>query len=254
MSNKKKILILILLVFSMNGCASSIEAQPTFEDEHEVSNTSKLSEISQILLDFNNELFCDAFAITKTHKSEKNEDHGSYININYPQMSGYVENEKELIINEMLYRMVKELSSSTDINHNYNEYLDIDYSATLADANIISVCYLGMYGYKGKATHFARTITFEVKSLKILELEDITSINAMEDSIINMKYLSSRGDLDFLFRDNNDILSLFRESFVEGERYVDNFYVKENAIGIVIGIPPAGGDYLMLEFKNEQVH
>ena len=267
MRNKEIFIVLIMLTILTFGCASIEEAQPPIgekyidsiqEDQnkpHQISpayeyKARDLSEIKQISFDVNNEFCSDSYDLRIVNIVDENKSLGSYFDIKYPQMCGYADKDKETVVNKIIRRLVDEYCSSIDINHNYNECMEINYSITYADESILSICYFGFVSYNSKISHFTKTITAELQSPKIVALEDVSSFKVIEDNIINMRYLSSREDLDYVYQDNNEILQFFRESFTEEKRYTENFYIKENAIGVVIWVYPAQGDYLILEFEK----
>ena len=164
------------------------------------------------------------------------------IDIAYPIISGLDNAAVEADLNKNIHAIAFRDYDEKEIG-DYELNVTSDYS--IIGGRIICCIFYEQYGHK-LAAHPSRGIdylAYDMKTGKALALSDIfTAQDKLYDLIIGEVFASVGFDVDW-----DELADFIGPEYLEAylkQDYVDSqFYLRENALGIVISVPHAVGDY-----------
>lgn len=182
--------------------------------------------------------------------------------INYPQISGLVDTDKEKRINEIIQEeALKVLNYYSDPFGNVE--INIDYKITLA-SNILSIQYSGL-GTVQNAAHpnkFFYTTNVDIKQGKRIRLVDIVNTNVLAEKFIKGKFQAlspeQAEEIEIEQMDLQELQQNFKEADsldnIDTDEQSDVYsYFTEDSLGISIPVPYALGGHAEFEIKYDDL-
>lgn len=177
------------------------------------------------------------------------------INVEYPQFpqrKGYPAEINTLLEEDVKYHC----NDIYNISCSYN----LKGQVTYLDENYISVLYQGTSYPATSANDFAWATTVDMKTCTIVGIEDVVELNGVLEKLEQIEFEQVRGiDLDYYeelkpgyeesptnWKEKYENLSM--GSYDENHYY--DFYLKEDKIGILLGVEEAIGAYIIVEIDR----
>jgi hypothetical protein len=268
MNRKILITILISVGIFMVGCSnkqvsndtSSQEGTKTEVQQPVDTNTTKDQTTKETTSKNTSE---KKYKITKEVCKIKN------VIINYPQINGLSDINKQSTINKLI-KDEAQAYISNGVEDNLN--LEIDYKITLANANVLSIQYSGLANLEQAAhpSHVFYTTNIDMNNGKIIKLNDLLKVNeslvnsfkkgklvhhiTFDDEKDNIEYESNiKESVNNI--GNTELLSQFEKSDSKEKMSESgaSFYLTEDSIGISIGVGHAAGDHVEYEMKYTDI-
>lgn len=263
---KKKIILIIII--SMSIFMSGYENQkPEQLQIHSINNT-QANQSSTIVTDTREKDFKSSNNMT--YQLIKNVYTNKNVTVNYPQIINLGDDNKqnkinELIKNEALYGFTNGVDD--------NLSLEINYDIKLESADVVSILYSGVAGFKGAAhpTNLLYTTNINIKNGKKLKLVDLIKIdenlakNFKKGRYINLESIDNPESsqqlqsavADYVNNiDINDLIKDFNQSDNRGikENPSNTFsYLTKDSIVISITVPHPIGDHAEYEIKYKDI-
>lgn len=181
-------------------------------------------------------------------RPDDNTDWIKSLKIRYPQIYNMKNNEKEKLLNNILF---KEVINYHDVleNREYTEY-SVDYKIMEANNEIISILFTGEVSDHHISNRFAHAITVNINSERKLDLEEFYVI----DKSFIKNYLYTKFEIvDNNFEDmeeNTPYIKTFVESYSLFS-HENDFYIMGNDIGIIVPTHNSMG-YILMQGKIDK--
>lgn len=183
-------------------------------------------------------------------------------NINYPQISGLVDIDKQKKINKII-----EVEALKVLNYYKNPYgsvdVNIDYKVTLA-SNVLSIQYSGL-GMVNNAAHPNKlffTTNIDIKQGAKIRLRDIIDTDVVARKFINGKFIALWPEQGKAIGVDEIKLEKLQEDFMESDS-LDNIgtenqsdvysYFTKKSLGISIPVPYAFGGHSEFEIAYNEI-
>lgn len=269
----------ILIVYGMlllTGCGeSNAQGNVVSETEQEVVFATETENMTEVYEQSEDEAFLKATEEDKNKVQEEqtdiiyeqdwekivtsdmNEFDVAYKSINveypqFPQLKGYPTEINTLLEEDVKYHC----NDIYNISCPYN----LKGKVTYLDENYISVLYQGT-GYPAtSAWDFAWATTVDMKTCTIVGIEDVVELNGVLEKLEQIEFEQVRGiDLDYYeelkpgYEESPTNWKEKYENFSMGsydENHYYDFYLKEDKIGILLGVEEAIGAYIIVEIDR----
>ena len=232
--------ILLILIVQLLGC-STLTAEVS--EENELSNSNIVIN-SDVVDSLNSSPSCKIVSEIYMGETESS----SFV-IPYPQIVIDGGGEEEKNINKTLYHMgVETYTDDWDIYE-----IDADYSIGLLNEQIISVIFQGIItptdGRYPSTACFA--VTIDLDTGELIKLGDVIPLENLE-CFFTPQYFTLVEGIDSLEAGEANYKSLFDQykefpSFAYDCDHLHDFYIKEDCLGIIIGVPHIDGDIVVFE-------
>jgi len=235
MTMKKMIWVLAALTFLVTGCIAGNDQSSSFS--RDTAPEQSQTEFYSI--------------ITETFEQGN-------VNVQYPQISGLGDDEKEKAINylisdHILYTVIKVQDESLMAE----QTLELNYQVTAQTTGILSILYTGSANIEGSAfaTNNVYAITIDLEDVIGLKLSDFTEVDTdlakkiKQSTNITSSY-SGTFDERLLPAIQNEKDNYIISGLTEEWAYY-TFCVTPDSLIVSIAISHAGGDYVLIEVPGE---
>ncbi|MBD7911465.1 MULTISPECIES: DUF4163 domain-containing protein [Clostridium] len=261
--NRKKLTAILILIFTgifMIGCANKQISNDTDSKEGIKTEVQQPVDTNTTKETTSKNTSEKKYKITKEVYKIKN------VIINYPQISGLSDINKQSTINKLI-KDGAEAYISNGVEDNLN--LEINYKITLSNENVLSIQYSGVANLEQAAhpTNVFYTTNIDMNNGKIIKLTDLLKVNenlansfkkgklvcytTFDNEKDTVEYQSNIKEL-VNNMDNNELISQFEKADSKEKmisEYVAFCYLTEDSIGISIGVGHSAGDHVEYEMK-----
>lgn len=264
------IILVISIVFSTTSCSIGKTRIPDNKSSITVNN-------EQSTLIANGETPKQRLALkspaeisgTRNYEIIEQTYHNGEVTINYPQITGLSDVNKQRAINDMIKtdtvsKFLDCFKNSDGILNKDELSLRINYTVKWQSSNLLSIQYTGVSYSKGAAhpnSHFYTTNIDINKGLR-LRLKDLVIIDERFVEIVkDGKFIAVSPDVktklgsafftnEKLIKDCNQADVIDRENLIEGYAFS---YLTDDSLGISMGVLHAAGNHVQFEVKYQDI-
>jgi len=189
------------------------------------------------------------------------------VEVKFPQLSNMTDETKEQRLNKLIKDEALRIIAYYDQNFT-NRVIEVEYKVTYQSEDVLSVQYFGYFSAEDVAhpTNIFYTSNIDLQKEKVLVLKDLIEVNQDLVTLFrNGQYVPLDSGLNL---ENEGLYNIMMERFTDEEllTYFQNAdhldesnisnvysYLKEDTLGISIGIPHALGDHMEVEMKVEGI-
>jgi hypothetical protein len=185
---------------------------------------------------------------TTSYELESYEYENSKINIKYPQMTKLEDGSIQQSINSIISNEALKLVEEIESDNNVIVY-DAEYYIKRFDNKILSIQFIGYISSKGAPypMFMTYTVNIDVRNGQLLVLTDYIEIDEKMVDLYNngdLTLVNSFQNEAFIGLSDDEILSMFKNS---------HMYLTQDALGLIVFVPHAAGDYAELEIKYQNL-
>lgn len=174
------------------------------------------------------------------------------VSISFPQLSGCQNQALEDKVNKQIYEYL--ITDELVIWSNERNEVIIDYEITCINSEVLSVVFSGCRNNRGNYSDYDTALTFDLLTGDKLSLTEVLSSETLL-LLFNDKMLSDECSItdDALNKPEykSDFKPIFEARFLNFVDYAhdDDFYIKEDTIGLIASVSPLLQQNVYVEFR-----